>query len=149
MKKASKILLLMVVGVSLISEGKVFSQITEKEIIERLTRLEEGQKSILREMNKRFEDINKRFEDINKRFEDINKRFDNLVSVFIGIVGAFAGIVAITIGFAIWDRRTALAPAIKTARELEEREKKIEEVLREFAKQEPRLANVMRNLGFL
>jgi hypothetical protein len=99
MKKASKILLLMVVGVSLISEGKVFSQITEKEIIERLTRLEEGQKSILREMN--------------KRFEDINKRFDNLVSVFIGIVGAFAGIVAITIGFAIWDRRTALAPAIK------------------------------------
>jgi hypothetical protein len=42
-----------------------------------------------------------------------------------------------------------LAPAIKTARELEEREKKTEEVLREFAKQEPRLANVMRNLGFL
>jgi hypothetical protein len=71
------------------------------------------------------------------------------VSVFIGIVGAFTGIVAITIGFAIWDRKTALAPAIKTTRQLEERERKIEEVLREFAKQEPRLANVMRNLGFL
>jgi DNA repair exonuclease SbcCD ATPase subunit len=155
MKKVSKILLLMVVGMSFIS-GKVFPRITEKEIIERLTRLEEGQKSILREMNQRFEDINKRFEDmnqrfedINKRFEDINKRFDNLVSVFIGIVGAFTGIVAITIGFAIWDRKTALAPAIKTTRQLEERERKIEEVLREFAKQEPRLANVMRNLGFL
>jgi hypothetical protein len=64
MERVSKILLLTVVGVSLISGSRVFSQITEREIeiIERLNRLEEGQKSILREMNKRFEHINKRFE---------------------------------------------------------------------------------------
>jgi chromosome segregation ATPase len=47
-------------------------------ILDRLARLEEGQKAILSMMDKRFEDNNKRFEDINKRFEDINKRFEDL-----------------------------------------------------------------------
>jgi len=38
------------------------------DVLERLARLEEGQKMIIEIMNKRFEDINKRFEDINSRF---------------------------------------------------------------------------------
>ncbi|MEJ5300930.1 MAG: hypothetical protein WHS38_08070 [Thermodesulforhabdaceae bacterium] len=50
------------------------------DILERLTRLEEGQKMILEIMNKRFEDFNRRFEDINKRFEDINSRFTMLTT---------------------------------------------------------------------
>ena len=54
------------------------ASLTDKEIIERLTRLEEGQKALKELMDKRFEDINKRFEDINKRFEDINKRFEDI-----------------------------------------------------------------------
>jgi hypothetical protein len=38
------------------------------DVLERLARLEEGQKMIIEIMNKRFEDINKRFDDINSRF---------------------------------------------------------------------------------
>jgi archaellum component FlaC len=63
--------------------------INSQEIITRLARLEEkvnnlaeGQKRILREMDKRFEAV-------DKRFEDINNRFDNLVAIFIGIVSFF------------------------------------------------------------
>jgi len=66
--------------------------LTDKEIIERLTRLEEGQKALEKEqkmfreemnerfkgIDKRFEGIDKRFEDIDKRFEDINKRFEDI-----------------------------------------------------------------------
>ena len=59
--------------------------LTDKEIIERLTRLEEGQKAIEKEqkmfreeMNERFKGIDKRFEAIDKRFEDINKRFEDM-----------------------------------------------------------------------
>jgi hypothetical protein len=52
------------------------------DVLERLARLEEGQKLILEVMNKRFDDINKRFEDMNKRFEDMNKRFDDINSKF-------------------------------------------------------------------
>ena len=50
------------------------------DVLERLARLEEGQKMIIEIMNKRFEDVNKRFEDINKRFEDINSRFTMLTT---------------------------------------------------------------------
>ena len=50
------------------------------DVLERLARLEEGQKMIIETMNKRFEDVNKRFEDVNKRFEDINSRFTMLTT---------------------------------------------------------------------
>jgi predicted nuclease with TOPRIM domain len=60
-------------------------RITDREIVERLTRLEEGQKAI----NKRFDDVNGRFDDVNMRindlraemngrFDDVNGRFDDL-----------------------------------------------------------------------
>ncbi|QCQ20805.1 hypothetical protein [Desulfoglaeba alkanexedens] len=98
------------------------------------------------QIDKRFielrEDMNKRFDSIDKRFESIEKRFDQLVNIFIGIVAAFAGIVAVTIGFAIWDRRTALRPVL-------ERSERWEMAVREYAKQEPRLAEVLKSLGLM
>ena len=164
-------------------------RITDREIIESLSNirgdikrlegkvhhLEDGQKAILKEMDRRFESmgksVNERFEGMEKRFESMensmngrfesmensmNKRFDsmenqiqNLVSVFIGIVAAFAGIVAITIGFAVWDRRTALRPTLKEISEVKERENKIVKALEHFAKQEPKMAEVLRSVGLL
>ncbi|MEJ5300931.1 MAG: hypothetical protein WHS38_08075 [Thermodesulforhabdaceae bacterium] len=59
------------------------------DILERLTRLEEGQKMIIEMMNKRFEDINRRFEDFNRRFEDINKRFEDINKRFEDINSRF------------------------------------------------------------
>ena len=61
--------------------------LTDREIIERLTRLEEGQKALQKEqrllreeMNKRFDEMNKRFEErfdaIDRRFEEMNRRFE-------------------------------------------------------------------------
>ncbi len=186
-------------------------RITDREIIESLSNirgdikrlegkvhhLEDGQKAILKEMDRRFESmggsVNERFNGMEKRFESMensmnkrfesmensmngrfesmensvngrfesmensmNKRFDsmenqiqNLVSVFIGIVAAFAGIVAITIGFAIWDRRTALRPTLKEISEVKEKENKIVKALEHFAKQEPKMAEVLRSVGLL
>ncbi len=49
-------------------------RITDREIVERLTRLEEGQKAL----DKRFDSVNKRLDDVNKRFDDVNKRIDDL-----------------------------------------------------------------------
>jgi len=52
--------------------------ISGKEIAERLTRLEEGQKAL----NKRIDDLNTRLEEgqkaLNKRIDDTNKRIDDL-----------------------------------------------------------------------
>jgi len=88
-----------------------------------------------------------------KRIEEgqrnIEHQIDRLVNIFIGIVAAFAAIVAITIGFAIWDRKTALQPAIAKSRELEVKEDKLERALKEFAKADSRMAEVLRNVGML
>lgn len=84
------------------------------------------------------------FEVIDKRFESMEKRFDQMITIIMGIIMAFAGIVAVTISFAIWDRQTALAPAIKVNRKIEERERKVERALIEFVKDEPRLAVALR-----
>ena len=124
-------------------------RISDREIIESLTRIEEGLKALKKEMDNRFELVDSRFEQIDKRFEQIDKRFDSierqfdrLINIFIGIIASFAGVVAVTIGFAIWDRRTALKPALN-------RVEKLESVLRKYAEKEPRLAEVLRSLGLL
>lgn len=57
---------------------------------------------------------------------------------------AFAGIVAVTISFAIWNRRIAFAQVIKVSKKIEEREEKVEQALIEFAKDESRLAVALR-----
>ena len=128
MKHTIMVLLVIIFCNSVCWAVEVAPRISDREIVERLTRLEEGQKAILREMDKRFksidnrfESIDKRFESIDKRFESIDKRFDQLVNVLIAIISAFAGIVAVTIGFAIWDRRTMIRPFETTVNALEKK----------------------------
>ncbi len=66
---------------------------------ERIIRLEEGQKAII------------------QRIEDTNRRIDDVISIMLWGFGVlFAGMMTL-IGFVIWDRRTALAPAIRKAKE--------------------------------
>ncbi len=120
---------------SLVKAIETSSRISDREIVERLTRIEEGQKALQRE-------IDKRFEKVDKRFDAINKQFDRLIDIFIGIIAAFAGVVAVTIGFAIWDRKITLRPAT-------DRVEKLESVRRKYAEKEPRLAEVLRSLGLL
>jgi exonuclease VII large subunit len=113
---------------------------TNLNLVERLARLEEGQKAIIVEMRTRFESVNKRFELIDQRFElndkrmdslenrlnkrmdslenQLNKRMDSLENQ-ISQQGSylFAMLAAIISLFAymIWDRKTAFDKAFKTA----------------------------------
>lgn len=110
---------------------------------ERLIRIE----TRLDAMEKRFE---QRFEQIEKRFEQIDKRFDQLVTLFLGIVGAFAGVVAVTIGFAIWDRRTMIRPFEARMRSLEE--EKVDRLirsLRDLAQVDKNVADALRRHNLL
>jgi len=102
--------------------------LSDKEIIEKLARLEEGQRGL----NKRIDDLSARLNDgqqaLNKGIEDLsakldygqkalNKRIDDLRSELKGDITelrnltyiVLAGIIAL-IGFVIWDRRSALSP---------------------------------------
>ena len=72
-------------------------RISDREIVERLTRLEEGQKTI--EM--RFDDVNRRIDDLrsemNSRFEAMDNRFDTLEWMF----GLFITIALVILGFVL------------------------------------------------
>ena len=108
------------------------------------------------QIDKRFEQIDKRFEQIDKRFEQIERRFDDMAAwfdkmmQFIWILAAvLGGLVAATIGFAVWDRRTALEPALRRSRALEEREERIERALRLLAEKDPNVQDALRQTGLL
>jgi len=177
-KRIILVLFLILWGMPAIVSGiEVAPRITDKEIIERLTRLEEGQKSILREMDKRFEAMDKRFEaidrrfeaidkrfeaidrrfeaidrrfeTIDKRFEAIDRRFDQLNNLIIGIIGAFSAIVAVTIGFAIWDRRSMIRPFEDKVEELRKTDQKFLEILKTLAREDKKLAEVLKSFGIL
>ena len=143
MKRVVLILFLILwVMPAVVSGIEVAPRITDKEIIERLTRIEEGQKSILREMDKRFEAI-------DKRFEAIDRRFDQLNNLIIGIIGAFSAIVAVTIGFAIWDRRSMIRPFEDKVEELRKTDQKFLEILKTLAREDKKLAEVLKSFGIL
>jgi hypothetical protein len=137
------VLLLVVAPRALAAEGEL--TISDREIIERLTRLEEGQKAI----NKRIDDVNRRFDDLRSELKgdigELGKRVDDLRSLIYVVLG---GMIAL-IGFVIWDRRTALSPVIRKTRELEEDQDMTLKVLKEYAQREPKLAEVMKSLRLL
>jgi len=132
-------------------------------IDERLVRLDEGQRNLEKrlddinrriddlrsDMNLRFEDVNRRFEDVNRRFDDINRRMGELHDLIIwGFGVTFAGMFTL-IGFVLWDRRTALAPAVRRTEELEERHRRMEAALRDYAARSPDFAETLRRSGLL
>ena len=130
--------------------------LTDKEIVERLTKLEEGQRALRAEMNRRFEDINKRFEDMNKRFEDINKRFDllnkrisDLVHTTNTMMVVFGGLVVAMMGLVFWDRKTLIEKAKESAVKKIETDSRLIKALRELAKTDKKLAEVMKSFGLL
>jgi hypothetical protein len=108
------------------------------EIKERLVRVEEGQKSLVF----RIEELDKR---LGSRIDGLEKRMDYVVNlIYVVLAGMFA-----LVGFVLWDRRSALAPAIRRTQDLEEREQKLERAIKEFALKNPEMKEILKNLGLL
>jgi len=133
-----------------------FTQDDRDRLIRLETKLEEGLKATnqrIDDLNKRIDDLNRRVEEgfkaTNQRIDDLNRRIDGLQTFMLWGFGILFGGMGILIGFVIWDRRTALAPAIKKYKELEEKEEKIEKVLKELAEKDPKIAEALKHVGLL
>ena len=115
--------------------------ISNREIVERLTRLEEGHAALRGEMKQFREDMNKQFERIDAHFNRIDaqfnrvdtqfgrvdaqfnmmdKQFDRLVNIMLAIIGVFASMCGGTIWFALWDRRSMIRPFENKVKRIEE-----------------------------
>ena len=107
----------------------------------------------LEQLGKRFEEfqryMDKRFEQVDKRFEQIDKRFEQTISFMWILASILGGLVAATISFALWDRRTALAPVLRKSGTIEERQDRLERALKELAVSDPRIAEALRHVGLL
>ncbi len=132
-----KYLFLMIVVIILIgpspSKSEEFTQKDRERLIRLETKVEEGQKALQRQLD-----------DLNAATE---KQIDNLRTLLLWGFGILFGGMGILIGFVIWDRRTALEPVAKKYRELEEEGEKYKKALKEYAKVEPKLAEILRSLN--
>ncbi len=115
-----------------------FTQDDRERLIRLETKVEEGQKA-----------LNQRIDDINRRIDDLRGEMKELKAFMLWGFGILFGGMGIVIGFVIWDRRTALAPAIKKNKELEERGEKIEKALKELATKDPKVAEALKHAGLL
>jgi SMC interacting uncharacterized protein involved in chromosome segregation len=103
------------------------------------------------QIDKRFEQVDKRFEQVDKRFEDMNKRFEDMLNYLWMISAAFLGLTAVTIGFAIWDRKSTIK-AVKDEIVEDIKTNKLKEFiyeLKKLAKEDMELAKVLRSFHML
>ena len=137
----------------------VAPRISDREIIEALTELKAGQKALEAKMDQQFEAVNQRFEAVNQRFEAVDQRFNFLENLLMVVIAGIFGL----IGYIVWDRKTALQPVEERLLKLENelhrdleiqheegsRLTRLVKVLREMAKQDEKLASVLRNFSLL
>ena len=93
MKKRTIVMIFMIAVLimpSLLFAIETAPRISDREIVERLTRLEEGQKSL----ENRFDDLRS---EMNSRFEAVDKRFDTLQ----WMLGLFITIALVILGFVL------------------------------------------------
>mgnify|MGYP001563309216 CR=1 FL=1 len=90
------------------------------------------------QMNERFESMNERFGSMNVRFESMDDKMDKLYTLLYFILGGVFGL----IGLIMWDRRSYIRPVKEDIRELQN-------ALRDFAKKQPELTEILRSHGIL
>lgn len=120
---------------------------SDREIVERLTRLEEGQGTLR-------EEIKQLREDMNKQFDRVDAQFDRIVNIMLGIFGAFAAMCGGTIWFALWDRRTMIRPFEDKVKKIEddisENRNKLHTLLEAFktlSKTDEKVANILKKFN--
>ena len=132
MKNIEKIILLIALFVSFAAVNSFAKDVAfSQDDRDRLIRVEEG-----------FRAVNQRIDDLN---QSLSRRIDDVMNLLYVVIAGMIGF----IGFVIWDRRTAITPVTRRTNELEEREERLEKALREYAKKEPGLAEVLRNFGLM
>ncbi|OGP62947.1 MAG: hypothetical protein A2V65_07145 [Deltaproteobacteria bacterium RBG_13_49_15] len=141
-----------------------FSQEDRERLIRLETKVEEGFKALQRQIDSQQRQIDdlklstqRQIDDLKlstqRQIDDLKlsfqKQFDNLYALILWGFGILFGGMGILIGFVIWDRRTALAPVVRKYKVFEERGELIEKALKEYARENPKFAEILKGLGIL
>ena len=119
---------------------------------DRIMRTEERMEALRKEMNSRFEAQDAkfaaqdaRFEALNQKMEAMNSRIDTLYWGF----GILIALMIFMLGYIIYDRRTAFHPLLHKNQELDEKYRKLEQIMKEKAKEDSGLEDILRSAGLL
>ena len=86
---------------------------------------------------------------VDAKFESVQKQIDQLSSLFYWGFGILISLFLFNLGYTIWDRRTALKPALDKAQAADYKSISLISSLREYAQKHPDLANILRTHGLL
>ena len=112
---------------------------------ERLTSLEQR----LTGVEQRLTSVEQGFGRLEQRVIGLEVQIQDLRQLFLWGFGlVFAGLFAL-FGFVVWDRRTALMPALRRLDEMLDRQQRMEETLKRYAEKVPELAEELRATGLL
>ena len=81
----------------------VAPRISDREIIESLATLKQGQADLTRSIDKRFEGVDKRFDSVNQRITDFQ-------TTMLALAGGMFALIISMFGYIAWDRRTYMRP---------------------------------------
>jgi len=137
MKRVAVIFIIVAVWLSplLANAVQVAPRITDREIVERLTRLEEGQKAL----NKRIDDVNKRIDglerSLNKRIDDLRVEMNDRFNTLQWMLGLFITISLVILGF-----------VLRMQWQMQKRQTSLEAMLRAHEKELAFLKNLIEKL---
>ncbi|MBF0405154.1 MAG: hypothetical protein HQL00_14440 [Nitrospirae bacterium] len=116
---------------------------------DRLIRLEARMEGL----DRRMDGLEKRMDRIESRMDilksDMDKKFEQMMTFMLWGFGILFGGIGILMTTVIWDRRTALAPAIRKNKELEERGDNIERTLKELDVKYLEIKDTLKRAGLL
>ena len=87
--------------------------------------------------------------EMNTKFESQQRQISDLKTMFVWGFGILITLMLFTLGYVIWDRRTALNPVQKITINLKEKVKILESILKKEAESNIRLAEILRTYGLL
>ncbi|MEI7831264.1 MAG: hypothetical protein WCI31_15910 [Prolixibacteraceae bacterium] len=99
--------------------------------------------------NAKISALDIRFESIDKQFMYQQKQIDDIKSLFYWGFGILISLYIFMLGYMIWDRRTAMQPALERSSIAEENSRTLIATLREYAKKHADLAEILRSHGIL
>jgi hypothetical protein len=82
---------------------------------------------------------------MDTKFEAVNARIDYIF----WLMGVLVALILFNLGYTIWDRRTALKPALDKADSANYKSTNLINALREYAQKHPDLANILKTHGLL
>jgi len=98
-------------------------------------------------MDEKFAAIDEKFAAMDEKIEAMDDKFESKFSMLFTLIYFVLGGIMGLIGFVLWDRRTFIKPFEDRVNDVEDKNTRIINSLREQAKNNPSLAEILKNTG--